>query len=64
MIFQDRGLAIISSLTTEENNDKPYIFYIYYYLLYIFIYILLTFILEFYRRHQQFLSFNKLWCRG
>lgn len=28
MIFQDRGLAIISSLTTEENNDKPYILYI------------------------------------
>ena len=33
MIFQDRGLAVISSLTTEENNDKPYIFYIYYYYL-------------------------------
>lgn len=65
MIFQDRGLAVISSLTTEENNDKPYIFYIYYYyLLYIFIYILLTFVLEFYGRHQRFLSFNKLWCRG
>ena len=26
MTFQDRGLVIISSLITEENNDKPYIF--------------------------------------
>ena len=26
MIFQDRGLAINSSLITEENDDKPYIY--------------------------------------
>lgn len=39
MIFQDRGLAIISSLTTEENNDKPYILYIIIIIIYIYLYI-------------------------
>ena len=38
MIFQDRGLAINSSLITEENDDKPYIYFIYI-IIYIYLYI-------------------------